>query len=219
MPGGCGAEEPDAAARRPHLFGAVILGAGRSRRMGQPKLLLPWGNTSVVGHLISQWQGLGSKQIAVVCAPDHESFVAELQKLKFPAANRITNPAPDRGMFSSIQCAARWPDWQPDLSHMIIVLGDQPLVRTETLRRLLDFSAARPDMICQPEHAGHAQHPVILPRAAFLALAESTAPTLKVFLQSRPAELAACAVNDPGLEVDLDRPEDYARALKRRGSE
>ena len=36
--------------------GVVILAAGRSRRMGKPKLLLPWGETSVLGHLIRQWE-------------------------------------------------------------------------------------------------------------------------------------------------------------------
>jgi molybdenum cofactor cytidylyltransferase len=45
-------------------LGAVILAAGRSTRMGQPKLLLPWGKTSVLGHLIGQWQSAGAGQIA-----------------------------------------------------------------------------------------------------------------------------------------------------------
>ena len=38
----------------------MILGAGASSRMGQPKLLLPWGATSVLGHQISTWQVLGA---------------------------------------------------------------------------------------------------------------------------------------------------------------
>ncbi|HRY59690.1 MAG: NTP transferase domain-containing protein [Verrucomicrobia bacterium] len=41
-------------------LGVVLLAAGRSARMGKPKLLLPWGDTSVLGHLIRQWQSLGA---------------------------------------------------------------------------------------------------------------------------------------------------------------
>jgi molybdenum cofactor cytidylyltransferase len=200
-------------ARPPYLVGAVILGAGRSRRMGRPKLLLPWSGTSVLGHLISQWEELGAAQVAVVCALGDQCILGELARLNVPAANRITNPHPDRGMFSSIQCAARWQGWQPNLSHLAIVLGDQPLVRAETLRGLLEFSAARPQRICQPAQGGHARHPVMLPRATFLLLGNSTAPTLKAFLERRASDLAAYSANDPGLEVDLDRPEDYQRAL------
>ena len=50
-------------------FGVVILGAGASTRMGRPKLLLPWGDTSIIGHLLGQWRGLGARPIAVVCRP------------------------------------------------------------------------------------------------------------------------------------------------------
>ncbi len=47
-------------------FGVIILGAGASSRMGTPKLLLPWRDTTIIGHLISQWRELGAAQIAVV---------------------------------------------------------------------------------------------------------------------------------------------------------
>ena len=42
-------------------FGVVILAAGASSRMGKPKLVLPWGKTSVLGHLIEQWKQAGGQ--------------------------------------------------------------------------------------------------------------------------------------------------------------
>jgi molybdenum cofactor cytidylyltransferase len=202
------------AAERAFSVGVVILAAGRSARMGRPKLLLPWGGTSVLGHLIAQWQALGAKQITAVCAPGDEAIQAEMDRLGFPAQNRIANPAPERGMFSSIQCAAQWPGWQADLTHWAIVLGDQPHLQPQTLRRVLDFSAAQPAQVCQPARRGHGRHPVLLPKPVFCQLAASTAPTLKEFLAARPGEVALCEVDDPGMEVDLDRPEDYEEARK-----
>ena len=199
--------------KRPCSLGVVILAAGRSRRMGRPKLLLPWGRTSVLGHLISQWKALGAKQIAVVCAPANRTMRLELDRIGFPSRNRIINPAARRGMFSSIQCAAQWSGWRVDLTHWAIVLGDQPHLRRQTLRRALDFSAAHPDKVCQPARQGHGRHPVLLPKAVFRQVAVSTAATLQEFLAARPQKPALCEVNDPGLELDIDRPEDYDKAV------
>src|SRR5258707_4016634 len=98
----------------------VILAAGRSSRMKQPKLLLPWGKTSVLGHQIQTWQTLGARQIAVVCAAGDASIRAELDRLEFPPSCRIPNPGPEAGMFSSIICAAPWDGWKPGLTHCVI---------------------------------------------------------------------------------------------------
>ena len=191
--------------------GAVILAAGRSSRMGQAKLLLPWGQTSVLGHLLAQWRELGAGQIAVIAAADDPPLHGELERLGFPASERIDNPAPERGMFSSVQCAARWPGWKASLTHWAIVLGDQPHLRLETLRTLLAFGAARPGTVCQPARGGRLRHPVLLPAPVFARLAATTAADLKQFLSACP--VAACEVDDQGLDLDIDRPEDYARAL------
>jgi molybdenum cofactor cytidylyltransferase len=201
------------AAERAFFVGVIILAAGRSARMGRPKLLLPWNKTSVLGHLIEQWRALGAEQIAVVCAPGDVAIRAELDRLGFAEENRIGNPAPERGMFSSIQCAAQWPGWQASLTHWAIVLGDQPHLQPQTLRRVLEFSASLPARVCQPARRGHGRHPVLLPKALFQQLAASTAPTLKEFLATRPGEVALCEVEDPGMEVDIDRPEDYDKAV------
>src|SRR5258706_9753083 len=95
----------------PPSIGVIILAAGRSRRMGRPKLLLPWGSTTVLGHLLRQWEQLGVREIGVVCAADAPGLHDELNWPGFPPTNLIVNPDPDRGMFSSIQCAAAWPAW------------------------------------------------------------------------------------------------------------
>jgi molybdenum cofactor cytidylyltransferase len=179
--------------------------------MGRPKLLLPWGEASILGHLLNTWRDLGAKQIAVLCALNDAGINAELDRFGFPQSDRIVNSAPECGMFSSIQCAAAWPGWQAAITHLAIVLGDQPHLRLETLQAILDFSATNPNKICQPRKDGHRYHPVLLPRDVFERLTNSTADNLKDFLQS--CGTAYCEINDPGLELDIDRPEDYQRAL------
>jgi len=194
-------------------LGVVILGAGASRRMGRPKLLLPWGETSVIGHLLAQWRTLGAGQTCLVCRPDDKPLAAELRRLKFPSRQCIVNSEPERGMFSSIVCAARWKGWKPWLTAWAIALGDQPHLSMATLRALVACHRKHPQAICQPVFEGHRRHPVILPRDVFFGLQHSNARTLKEFLQQTAAPLVECPIMDAGLSCDLDSPSDYERLL------
>ena len=196
---------------RPAL-GVVILGAGASSRMGRPKLLLPWQDTTIVGRLIQQWRTLAAAQIAIVCRPNDQLLGAELDRLDFPRSNRIENPHPERGMFSSIRCAAHWAGWKAGLAAWAIVLGDQPHLRLDTLRALLAFHEQHPEAVCQPVYEGHRRHPVLLPRPAFAGLKQTTAETLNTFLKQTAIRRVQCPIKDPGLSLDLDTPEDYKQA-------
>ena len=117
-------------------------------------------------------------------------------------------------MFSSIRCAAAWGGWREGLTHWAMVLGDQPHLRTESLRALIEFAAAHSSKICQPTSDGHGRHPVFLPKEDFVELAKSRAENLKAFLQMRDDRLSYLQLADPGLGLDIDRPADYQQALK-----
>jgi molybdenum cofactor cytidylyltransferase len=192
-------------------FGVVILAAGASRRMGRPKLLLPWGQESVLGHLLQTWNQLGASQIAVVHAADAQPLAAELDRIGFPLGDRIVNPAPENGMFSSIQCAANCERWNPELTHWIVTLGDQPHLKTGTLQTLLEFGARNPEKICQPVRGERRKHPVLFPKLFFQALRNSKARDLKIFLLEHAAHLSGFESSDAGLDLDMDTPEDYER--------
>jgi molybdenum cofactor cytidylyltransferase len=194
-------------------YGVVLLAAGSSRRMERPKLLLPWGGTSIAGHQIRVWHELGARQIAVVCAAGDNAILAELDRINFPTDNRILNHAPQNGMFSSIRCAAQWAGWAKGLTHWAITLGDQPHLRLETLQALLACGGNQRGKVCQPRRRGHLRHPVLVPKSIFLQLATTKTTTLKDFLQSLPEPVAGCDVDDPGLDQDIDTPADYEKAL------
>jgi len=196
------------------VFAAIILAAGRSSRMGCSKPLLPWGDTTVLGHLIRQWQTIGARQVAVVAATAARDIQSELDRLGFPGDCRILNSSPERGMFGSIRCAAGWNGWQPNLTHWVVVLGDQPHLRTETLRQLLFCGAAQPDRIWQPLRGGRRLHPVLIPKPAFSGLNGCADATLKEFLAAQGGRLAGFACDDPGVELDMDTPADYELARR-----
>ncbi|HEV2453594.1 MAG TPA: nucleotidyltransferase family protein [Verrucomicrobiae bacterium] len=197
----------------PLPFGVLILGAGASSRMGRPKLLLPWGDTTVVGHTIRQWRELRAAQIVVVLRPDGHSLSIELDRLGIPASDRIQNPNPERGMFSSIVCAANWNGWKADIASIAIALGDQPQLSLEMLRGLVQCHQKHPESVCQPEFQGRRRHPVLMPRNIFDKLKTTGAGTLKDFLKLIPCPAVQYPVNDPAVALDLDTPEDYKRAV------
>jgi molybdenum cofactor cytidylyltransferase len=197
----------------PPSLGVIILGAGTSSRMGRPKLLLPWRDTTIIGHIISQWRELSAEQIVVGLRPDDALLAAELNRLAFSKSDRIENSHSERGMFSSILCAAHWTGWRSNIATLAIALGDQPHLQLETLCKLLAFHAKHPGAICQPEFEGHARHPVLLPRQIFEELKHTPAETLKEFLKLKPRPIVQYSVADAGLSLDLDTPEDYKEAI------
>ena len=203
---------PDSA---PFRLAVVILAAGASSRMGRPKMLLPWEKTTVLGHLVAQWRELEVHQITVVCAANDAGIDRELARIGLVREQRIVNPNPADGMFSSIQAAARWSHWDAALTHWAIALGDQPHLAKETLRAVSAFAAKHPDKICQPSRNDRPRHPVFLPKDIFQSIAHATHRTLKEFLSEHASETQLIEVNDPGLDLDLDTPSDYDEAQKR----
>lgn len=170
----------------------------------------------MIGHIVKRWGELGAGQIAVVHAGGDAALEAELERVGVQASERIVNPQPERGMFSSIQCAARWPGWRAEIMTWVLVLGDQPQLSKETLQQLIVAGRDHPDEICMPSYEGRGRHPVLMAKRDFKELATSSAATLKDFLGGR--KQAWVAVNDAGLAMDIDTPEAYERALRYSGN-
>jgi molybdenum cofactor cytidylyltransferase len=192
-------------------LGAVLLAAGASSRMGKSKPLLRWDDNSVIEHLIRLWKTLATQVSVVIFAKD-QALATELDRLQI--SDRVLNQNPECGMFSSIQCAAAWRDWRPELTHWAIVLGDQPHLSKATLSAVVQFANENPDNICQASRRGRPRHPVILPRAEFLNLVTFPGATLKDFLSEARDRVKLLELDDAALDFDIDRPEDYEAALR-----
>ena len=127
----------------------IVLAAGESHRMGRPKLLLPWGKTTVLGQVVETFaaglasvQGtgaggsIGEWEIIVVtggASRQIEALVAELN-IGFPL-RAVYNPGySEGGMLSSIQVGLR--SLRSNSMAALIGLGDQPQIQVETLTRI-----------------------------------------------------------------------------------
>jgi molybdenum cofactor cytidylyltransferase len=195
----------------PFAFGVVILAAGTSTRMGKCKLLLPWGEKTILTHLLDQWRSAGAAQITPVIDPSNQPLRKALAHAGFSPSDWIENRSPQLGMFSSLQEASRWTGWLSTLTHWIISLGDQPHIQISTLRLLLDAARKNPTRICQPALQGHTAHPIILPASNFRELAQNDVPDLRTYIRRQEASRLRVAVEDAGVSRDLDTSQDYAR--------
>jgi molybdenum cofactor cytidylyltransferase len=193
------------------VFGVVILAAGASTRMGRCKLLLPWGQKTILTQLLDQWRSIGVAQIAPVIDPSNQVLREALTDAGFSSSDWIENPSPQLGMFSSLQQASRWTSWLSTLTHWVISLGDQPHIQISTLRLLLDAASKHPTRICQPTLHGRAAHPIILPAKNFRELAQCNSPNLRAYVRTCETLRLRLSVEDPGVSEDLNTPEDYAR--------
>jgi molybdenum cofactor cytidylyltransferase len=195
--------------------GVVVLAAGASTRMGRPKLLLPWGGTTVLGHVTGQWRLLNAVQIVPVFRSGDLTLEEEWVRLGNVLESRISNAQAEAGMFSSVQAASKWGGWRSEISHFVITLGDQPQVSRETLGSLVQFASRCRSSVIQPQVNGRAKHPVVLRRDIFLSLGSSSAATFRDFLEQHPTDRRFMDSDDSGLEFDLDTPEDYANLRQR----
>jgi len=192
----------------------AILAAGESRRMGLPKLCLPWGETTILGHLLDQWREAGADKILVVHGPGETPVTRELDRLGIPACQRTATLAMERGMMGSVVTAAHHALRDISLTHLVIALGDQPSLQTDTFRKLLHACSTSEGKLIRIVHQGKPGHPLALPVAVLEELSATSCETLRDFLRLRVMPVRDLTTDDSGVLLDVDTPDDYARASR-----
>jgi len=191
------------------MVGAIVLAAGRSRRMGTQKLLLPWAGQTVIGHVVDQILAAGVDRVWVVVSGDREAISKALADRP---VSLVTNPNPDSEMLSSVRCGVRaLPD---DCKSALIVLGDQPGLSSQLIANLLTTFKKSGRGIAAPSHRGHRGHPLVITSRYFPELlTQFGGEGLHGLLAGHAEDIQLLEIDAAGLLVDLDYPEDYERAL------
>jgi CTP:molybdopterin cytidylyltransferase MocA len=187
------------------MIWAVVLAAGSSTRMGEPKALLRGGDgRTFVQAIADAARAGGCGGVLVVVGPPHRDAIRRALPTGVSAA---VNARPERGMLSSVQAGVAA---LPAAATAALVWPvDVPLVATETVRAIL---SAAPGKIVVPGHNNKGGHPVRIPRRLFGALAAlDPAVGLKALLDGHAGDVERLAVADRGVLVVVDTPEDYAR--------
>jgi molybdenum cofactor cytidylyltransferase len=194
------------------VISAIVLAAGMSRRMGRPKLLLPFGDGLVIQHVARTVAAAGVDETIVVIGHQRAEMEAALASLPVRA---IFNPNYAQGeMLSSIQAGLRAAS--PAATAALIVLGDQPEITAAVLGQIIATLRHPGERICLPVYGGRRGHPIGLPRRFWPeVLALGPDASLRDVIRRHQAEIVEIAIANGAVLADMDTPEDYARALSR----
>jgi molybdenum cofactor cytidylyltransferase len=193
------------------MIDAIVLAAGRSRRMGTQKLLLPFAGQTVIGHVVDQVLASQVRQAFVVVADEHDS-VAEALSAK--PVTLAVNRDPAAEMLSSVRVGLR--ALPADATTAIIVLGDQPSLRGEVVHQLVAAFQASGKGIGVPVHDGKRGHPLLIAARYFDELQQRHDDVgMRGLLMAHSDDIEDIKVPDSGVLTDMDLPEDYQRELAR----
>ena len=119
---------------------AVVLAAGAGSRFGGGKLRVLLDGRPIVEHVIDAARAAGLDPIVVVVPP-----TGGLDDLDLGPVRRVTNETPQEGLSSSVRIGLRDLDLERHVTAAVILPGDQPRVRPETIAALLESVDAAPD--------------------------------------------------------------------------
>ena len=185
---------------------AIILAAGFSSRMGSDKALLELGGRTTLERIVNSHQEAGVDQIILVTGQNHAALARLSLKVKL-----VRNPAPEQGMFSSIQAGVAALD--PAVAAFFVHPVDTPLVSPATLTGLI--CALQQNLLADtviPVFQGRRGHPPLLSERLSAAIdGYSGGSGLRGFLSNWRLLDVACG--DRGCILGMNTPEEYA-ALK-----
>ena len=192
---------------RPTIDG-ILLAAGESRRMGFPKPLLRIGTDTFLTRTLRSMLEV-ARDLVVVTGAYEQPVRNEVPS--DPRLRIVHNPDFQRGQLSSLKCAIG--ATSADVDGVLVHLADHPLVQGATFRALAEKYEVTRAPILIACHGGRRGHPVLFAKRIFSELlAAPEDEGARFVVNADPARVVYVEVNDPGVTLDLDTPEDLKRA-------
>ncbi|MCS6831290.1 MAG: nucleotidyltransferase family protein [Armatimonadota bacterium] len=190
---------------------AVILAAGASTRMGRPKMLLPFGDSTVIETVVGNVTASQVAHTVVVLGYEWTKIYALIEHLPVEV---IVNPRPERGMISSVQWALA--QMNQSVDGVLFALGDQPLIPTSVHDTVIDAFRYHPNSIIVPTYEGKRGHPVLFSscfREEILGL--PTDRGLNTLLHLHPSAVHEVPVDTDAVLHQMNTLEEYQQMLQR----
>jgi molybdenum cofactor cytidylyltransferase len=191
------------------LVSGLVLGAGGSKRLGRPKQLLEYGDTTLLGHVLDTARACDFDQLVVAIG----GAAGEVRDaVDLSGAEVVVNDAYGSGCSSSI--AAALEVVRGDV--LVLMLGDHPGVTPKTVHALLAGRGDAPLAVCR--YADGRGHPIAFARSMFDDLANLHGDKGVWKLLDRGGvggDLIHVPIPGP-IPLDVDTEEDYAAVLSAR---
>lgn len=186
------------------MISAVILAAGQSKRIGQPKQLLVYRGRPMLRVVVENTIKAPVDEVVVVLGNGADLAARTLEGLKVKLA---VNRSYGQGQSTSVRAGLKLVDLRA--RGVLFVLGDQPLVQVETIRLLVDSFMVRGGMVA-PFYNGVRGNPVLFERELLECADEIQGDQgARGIIKLNPGRLHRVDVEDPGVLIDIDTWEDY----------
>ena len=196
------------------MIPAIVLAAGASSRMGQPKPMLRADGRTFVRRLLDTLREAAVADAVVVIRPDAADVIREVASAGFGRA--VVNADPARGQLSSLLTGLDAIGDDPRVVAALVTLVDVPLVSVSTVSRLLSRVPQTAAPIVRATYRHRHGHPVIFKRELFDELRRADpAAGAKTVVRAHAVE--DVEVDDPGVVQDVDTPDDYRRVVGAEG--
>ena len=197
-------------------FAGLLLAAGRSRRMGQTKQLLPWPYPDGESTLLAtSFDSLAQacREMVVVIGHDADLIQEALGTRKYISV--ISDP--DAEMSRSFQLGLNAIIQQNNADRVLLCPGDHPFVTRKTLLSLVENSSSDPLHVIVPRYQNKGGHPTAIPNSLFQELSETDlSGGLNRWLKNHANQITYLDVADPAIIQDIDSPSDLGKTNHRR---
>ena len=191
------------------MIWTIILAAGESRRMFQPKLLLPFGEKTIIETVLDNATSSKSNYSLLVIGGFREKIE---QKAKgFPALT-VFNPDYKRGMLYSVKMGFR--SLPEGAQAAVVLLGDQPSISFQVIDKIIDAYSLTSKGIILPTYKKERGHPVLIDmkyKSEIAALSPEVG--LRGIVYGHPNDVYEVPVNTSSILRDIDNMQDYKREL------
>jgi molybdenum cofactor cytidylyltransferase len=190
------------------MAAGVLLAAGESARMGRPKPLLPWGDTTLIEYQVGEMLAAGLERVIVVLGHAWQDVKPYLTG---PAVETVINEAYRESKAGSLRAVAA--SLLDEDEAVAILSVDQPRPR-DVLTRLLAAHDAGAALVTVPVHGGRRGHPTVLAGALIPELRNVLDETLGLrgLIERHQASLREVPFDTPIVLLDLNTPDDYRQA-------
>lgn len=192
-----------------HSLAGLILAAGSSSRMGQPKQLLPWQNTTLLGHTVQQLQNVVN-DVYVVVGARHTEIRSSITNTNVQI---IHNREWKKGMGASIAKGMAYLSTTTSYDAVLIVLVDQPLLGSEYYQKMLACFSKGKHPVVATGYAENCGVPAIFDRSLFQPLQNLPEEYGAKKLIGKYKAQRKC-LEAEGAQQDIDTPEVYEQLYK-----
>lgn len=190
---------------------AIVLAAGESRRMGSPKMLLPYNDVTIIEQVLRNLVDSNVDRVVVVVGANREEIMNVTRRYD---VFHCYNENYKAGMLSSVKCG--FYSLPEGCLAALIMPGDQPMTGPGEINRVISTFAESDRGLVMATHKGRRGHPLIVDMKYIdevLSLPDTGG--LRALAERHPDDVFESETDDPSVLRDIDTQEDYMNEISK----